>query len=208
MSSNSALERTINKVLSKKETELISQIDAAYQESLKNIEDSKSKLEAERTKIIESAKKQAENLKRQIVGSSRLNARNKELLMLENDVNEAFEKAKARLMSSGKEESYKSLMTRIIEDSLPTVGSDEVVIECNKNDSELVKKILAESTKKSRIKTKISDQPINVIGGVRVKSADNTMTFDNTLDSRIERLKPLIRKNVARMLRGTAGEEE
>lgn len=209
MSSNSALERTINKVLSKKETELISQIDSAYQESLKNLEASKGKLEAERTKIIESAKKQAENLKRQIVGSSRLNARNKELVMIENSVNEAFEKARARLMSSGKEESYKALMTKIVEESLPLVGSDEVTVECNKNDSELVKKIITDSTKKSsRMKVRISDQPINAIGGVRVKSADGTMTFDNTLDSRIERLKPLIRKNIARMLRGATGEEE
>jgi vacuolar-type H+-ATPase subunit E/Vma4 len=30
------------------------------------------------------------------------------------------------------------------------------------------------------------------------------MTYDNTLDSRIERLKPLIRKNIAQMLRGVA----
>jgi hypothetical protein len=41
MSSNSALERTINKVLSQKEADLISQIDLAFQESLKNLEASK-----------------------------------------------------------------------------------------------------------------------------------------------------------------------
>jgi V/A-type H+/Na+-transporting ATPase subunit E len=28
------------------------------------------------------------------------------------------------------------------------------------------------------------------------------MTYDNTLDSRIERLKPLIRKNIVQILRG------
>ena len=47
MSSNSALERTISKVLSQKEAELVSQIDSAYQESLKNIESSQGKLEGE-----------------------------------------------------------------------------------------------------------------------------------------------------------------
>jgi V/A-type H+-transporting ATPase subunit E len=54
---------------------------------------------------------------------------------------------------------------------------------------------------------RVSDQPINALGGIKVRSADGTMSFDNTLDSRIERLKPLIRKNIARMLRGEAGEE-
>ena len=207
MSSNSALERTINKVLSQKEADLISQIDTAYQESLKNLESSKGKLEAERTRILESAKKQAENLKRQIVGSSRLSARNKELMMIEADVNSAFEKARTKLANSGNDSAYKALMAKIVEDSLPSVGSDEVVVECTKNDAELVKKIVADLSKKSKIKVRVSDQPINALGGIRVRSADGTMSFDNTLDSRIERLKPLIRKNIARMLRGEAGEE-
>lgn len=181
---------------------MISQIDSAYQESLKNLEASRSKLEAERTKIIESAKKQAENLKRQIVGSSRLSARNKELLMIESSVNEAFERSRSWLANSGKDEAYRTLMAQIIEESLPSVGSDEVIIECTKNDAELVKKIVADVSKRSKIKVRVSDQPINAIGGIKVKSGDGTMTFDNTLDSRVERLKPLIRKNIARMLRG------
>lgn len=208
MSSNSALERTINKVLSQKETDLVSQIDSAFQESLKNLESSRSRLESERTKIIESARKQAENLKRQIVGSNRLAARNKELVMIETDVNRAFEEARGKLANSGKEDSYRALTAKIVEDSIPQVGSDEVVIECNKNDADLVKKIVADLLKKDgKLKASISDKPINAIGGIRVKSADGTMSFDNTLDSRIERLKPLIRKNIARMLRGEEGEE-
>ena len=205
MSSNSALERTINKVLSQKETELISQIDSAYEESLSNLEASRDRLEAERTRIIESAKKQAENLKRQIVGSSRLAARNQELLMIENAVNNAFEEARKKLAASGGKDSYRTLMASLVEESVSSVGSDGVVVECNRNDAELVSKILADLQKKNpRIKAKISDQHIEAIGGIRVKSADGTMTYDNTIDSRIERLKPLIRKNIAQMLRGEA----
>ena len=205
MSSNSALERTINKVLSQKETELISQIDSAYQKSLSNLEASRDRLEAERTRIIESAKKQAENLKRQIVGSSRLAARNQELLMIENAVNNAFEEARKKLAASGGKDSYRTLMASLVEESISSVGSDEVVVECNRNDAELVSKILADLQKKNpRIKAKVSDQHIEAIGGIRVKSADGTMTYDNTIDSRIERLKPLIRKNIAQILRGEA----
>jgi V/A-type H+-transporting ATPase subunit E len=189
--------------LSQKETELISQIDSAYQESLKSIEGSKSKLEGERTRIVESAKKQAENLKRQVVGSSRLAARNQELVMIENAVNSAFEQARKKLASSNNKESYRALMAAIIEDSVSSVGSGEVTVECNKADAELVAKIVADLEKKgTRVKVSVSDQPIDVIGGIRVKSADGSMSYDNTIDSRIERLKPLIRKNIAQMLRG------
>jgi V/A-type H+/Na+-transporting ATPase subunit E len=205
MSSNSALERTINKVLSQKEAELISQIDTAYQESLKNIEGSVGKLETTRSGIIESAKKQAENLKRQVVGSSRLAARNQELLMIENAVNNAFDEAKKRLASSGGKESYRTLMAGIIEESLTSVGSGQVTIECNKADADLVRNVISDLQKKNpKLKVNISSQSIDVLGGIRVISEDGTMTYDNTIDSRIERLKPLIRKNIAHMLRGEA----
>src|SRR5437870_10022375 len=127
MSSNSAMERTINKVLSQKEAELISKMDAAYQESLNNLTASRGKLEAERTRIIESAKKQAENLKRQIVGSGRLAVRNQELLIIENAVNNAFEEARKKLTASGNKESYRTLMSSIIEGSVSSVGSGQVV---------------------------------------------------------------------------------
>ena len=184
---------------------MISQIDSAYEGSLSNLEASRDRLEAERTRIIESAKKQAENLKRQIVGSSRLAARNQELLMIENAVNNAFEEARKKLAASGGKDSYRTLMASLVEESVSSVGSDEVVVECNRNDAELVSKILADLQKKNlRIKAKVSDQHIEAIGGIRVKSADGTMTYDNTIDSRIERLKPLIRKNIAQMLRGEA----
>jgi V/A-type H+-transporting ATPase subunit E len=204
MSTSSALERTVDKVLYQKEADLITQIDSAYQEALTNIESSRSKLEAEYLRIVEGAKKQAENLKRQIVGSSRLAARNKQLLLIDTAVNNAFEKAKLELASSNKEESYRGLITKMLEDSVSAIDSDEVIIECNKNDFDLVKKAITDlsNDNNTKFKVKLSDRPINAIGGIRVRSADGSVTYDNTLDSRIERFKPLIRKNIVQMLRG------
>jgi V/A-type H+-transporting ATPase subunit E len=98
-------------------------------------------------------------------------------------------------------------MKNIVEESISAVGgSNEVIIECNKSDAELIRKIIESSGQqgKSKVHATVSDQYIDVLGGIRIKSADGTMTYDNTLDSRIERLKPLIRKNIAQMLRGVA----
>ena len=205
MSSNSTLEHMIGKVLVQKEAELISQIDSAYQESLDNLESSRGKLEAERTRIVEAARKQAENLRRQIIGSARLTARNQELLTIENAVNKAFEEAKKKLQASSSTDSYKELLKRMVEESISAVGgSNAVIIECNKNDGEFVRKVVSELQDSGKIQqaASVSNQHIDVLGGIRIKSSDGTMTYDNTLDSRIERLKPLIRKNIAQMLRG------
>jgi len=200
MSLNS-LERTIDKVLSQKESELISDIDSALQNSLKNLESSKSTLQVEYDAIIESSKKQAENLKRQIIGSSTLNARNKELIIIESAIDEIFTKAKEKLAQSNNEKNYEKLLTRMIQDSVSKLGA-EIVIQCNKADQKLVRKISSQESTTKNMKVSVSDNFLDIIGGIKATSADGTMTLDNTLDSNIESLKPLIRKDIVQLLRG------
>jgi len=200
MSLNS-LERTIDKVLSQKESALISEIDSALQKSLKNLESSKSILEVEYDAIIESSKKQAENLKRQIIGSSTLNARNKELIIIESAIDEIFTKAKEKLTQSNNEKNYEKLLTRMIQDSVSKLGSD-IVIQCNKTDQKLVRKISSQESTGKNMKISVSDDFLDMIGGIKATSVDGTMTLDSTLDSNIESLKPLIRKDIVQLLRG------
>lgn len=201
--SSSSLERTIDKVLVQNESELNAQIDSALKVALSNLDASRTKLQSEYDAIIQSAKKQAENLKRQIIGSSRLTARNRELLLIESAINDIFAKAKQKLGSAYNEKEYRDLLKRMIEESVQRLGSAEVVIECNKNDLEIVKKILSDlSANKNKVKITLSKKPIDIIGGIRAVSGDGTMTLDNSLDSQIERLKPLIRKELVQLLRG------
>jgi V/A-type H+/Na+-transporting ATPase subunit E len=200
MSLNS-LERTIDKVLSQKESALISEINSALQNSLKNLESSKTNLQVEYDNIIESSKKQAENLKRQIIGSSTLHARNKELVIIESSIDEIFNKAREKLAQSNNEKNYEKLLTRMIKDSIAKLGS-EIIIQCNKTDLKLVKKISSEESANKKVKITVSDEVIDVIGGIKATSVDGTMTLDNTLDSSIESLKPLIRKDIVQLLRG------
>jgi V/A-type H+-transporting ATPase subunit E len=200
MSLNS-LERTIDKVLSQKESALISEIDSALQNSLKNLESSKTTLQVEYDAIIESSKKQAESLKRQIIGSSTLNARNKELIIIESAIDEIFTKAKEKLAQSNNEKNYEKLLTRMIQDSVSKLGSD-ILIQCNKADQKLVRKISSQESTTKNMKVSVSDNFLDIIGGIKATSADGTMTLDNTLDSNIESLKPLIRKDIVQLLRG------
>jgi len=196
-----SLERTIDKVLSQKESALISEINSALQNSFKNLESSKTNLQVEYDNIIESSKKQAENLKRQIIGSSTLHARNKELVIIESAIDEIFNKAREKLAQSNNEKNYEKLLTRMIKDSIAKLGS-EIIIQCNKTDLKLVKKISSEESANKKVKITVSDEVIDVIGGIKATSVDGTMTLDNTLDSSIESLKPLIRKDIVQLLRG------
>jgi V/A-type H+-transporting ATPase subunit E len=200
MSLNS-LERTIDKVLSQKESALITEIDSALKNSLRNLESSKSNLQAEYDNIIEASNKQAENLKRQIIGSSTLSARNKELVIIESAIDEIFNKAREKLAKSNNEKNYEKLLNNLIADSAGKLGS-EIIIQCNKTDLKLVKKIASDISTDKKMKITVSDEVLDIIGGIKATSLDRTMTLDNTLDSSIESLKPLIRKEIVQLLRG------
>lgn len=205
MSSSSPLERTIDKVLSQKESELISKIDSAYQESLRNLDSSKSKLNSEYLAIIENARKQAENLKRQIVGSSRLSARNNQLILIEDSVKTVFEMVRKRLSSLHKEPDYEKLMKQALLNGLKEMGKNDLSIECNKTDYSLVRKVVDSINKEMGTKMVVANKNIDILGGIRATSSDGTLSYDDSIDSRIERLKPLIRKNIVQVLRGERG---
>ncbi|HEX7179046.1 MAG TPA: V-type ATP synthase subunit E family protein, partial [Nitrososphaeraceae archaeon] len=165
------MERTIDKVLSQTESELMSRIDSALQDSLNNLESSKSLLQSDYENVIESSKKQAENLKRQIIGASKLGARNKELVVVESAINNVFLKAKERLMSGKDKENYKNLLNRMISDSISKLESPKILIECNKEDHKLVKQIISELPDK-KITVNLSDKPLEIMGGIKASTAD------------------------------------
>ncbi len=199
MDTHSALERTVDKVLSQAESDMISKIDAAYDDAVTKLISSKNAVESDYNKIIDDAKKQAENLKRQIVGNSKLSARNKQLVLVEEAVGNAFEKAKTKIDSVRSSDKYSSMIKKLLEDGLNAVNTEEVVVECNEKDRNAVKKIASEVGRNANVKIKVKDEAIDVLGGLRVMSKDGSMVYDNTLDSRLERLKPIIRKDIAVM---------
>lgn len=194
------LDRTVDKVLTQREEEFIGQIDSAYQGAISNLESSRSILRSEYDQIIQISGKQSENLKRQILGSNRLASRNRELLLIESAVNDYFEKAKQELAVLPRDKDYKNMINEMLEDCISAIGADEIIIESNEKDLKLVSEAVGKKPRK--VKISLSDKPINVIGGLRASSADGSLTYDSSVDSRMERLKPLIRKEIVQKLRG------
>lgn len=201
MSSPRPLERTIDQVITKKESELLTRLNDSYLESLNNLELSKSQLELEYANIISNAEKKAETFKRQVIGSSKLSSRNKELILLEQAVNDVFAKAKEKFLLHTDESIYKNLLIKMLDESIPNIATTGIVIECLEKDADFFKQQMEGISAKYNKKIRIQSNLKNFMGGFRIRSTDGTITLNNTIDSRIERLKPLIRKNIAHILR-------
>lgn len=192
MESSSALETTIDKILDQTQKNILSSINLALTDAQKTLDNAIPRLEQEYDKIISDGKKEADKIQKQIVGSSDLEARNKQLLALEKAVEDVFTKALEQIANAQRNEDYANLIKSLLEKSTNILGTTQVIVYTNSKDKDLVKSTLSQFSG-----AELSAETIDCLGGVVVKSKDGAMTFDNTIDARIERLKPLIRKEIA-----------
>gem|GEM_PF-72930 len=189
---NSALETTISKILEQTEKSVISNVESALNESLKTLDDSVPKLEQEYDKILADGKKEADKIEKQIIGSADIEARNKQLMALEDAVDKVFSKALEQIANADRSGDYSNLIKTMIEEATQILGTSEITVSTNAKDKDVVQSTLSQFSG-----AELSSDTIDCLGGVIVKSKDGAMTFDNTIDARIERLKPLIRKEIA-----------
>jgi len=192
LTSSPALEKTVDKILNQSENELLLSLNQSLDDSKNTLSNSLSLLEQEYDRILVDGKKEADKLQKQITGSATLEARNKQLLLVEDSVEKVFAKAIEQLNDLVRNEDYTKLVTQLLDESVKGLGTSDVNIECNSKDKSVVQSILSKFSGAT-----LSPNTVDCLGGIIVKSKDGSMTLDNTIDARIERLKPLIRKDIA-----------
>jgi len=192
LASNSSLEQSIDKILKKTEKEILLDLKNSGSDSKQTLDDSLTKLEQEYDKVISDGKKEANKIEKQIIGGADIEVRNKQLLLLEEGVDKVFSKALDQIANVDRSGDYSNLIKTMLDESTKILGTTEVTVFTNAKDKDVVKSALSKFSG-----AKLSSDTIDCLGGIIIKSKDGTMTFDNTIDARIERLKPLIRKDIA-----------
>ena len=192
MTSNSQLEQAIDKILTKTQNNILSEIESALTDSQQNLDDFVPKLESEFDKIIADGKKEAEKIERQIVGGDDIEVRNKQLIALEESVEKVFSKALEQIANADRSGDYSNLIKTLLTESTQVLGTSEIIVLTNTKDKDVVQSALSQFPG-----SELSSETIDCLGGIIAKSKDGAMTFDNTINARINRLKPLIRKGIA-----------
>lgn len=192
MASDSALEHTIDKILSQTGSNILSSLNSALAESRQKLDDSVGTLEQAHDQIISNGRKEADKIEKQIIGSSDLEARNKQLTTVEESIDKVFTKAIEEIANADRSGDYSNLIKSLLDESTKNLGTTEIIVYANSKDKDIVQSALSQYSG-----AELSSETIDCLGGVKVKSKDGAMTFDNTLDAKIERLKPLIRKDIA-----------
>ncbi len=192
MTSDSRLEKTVDKILNHTENELLTSLKNSFEESKETLSKSLNSLEQEYDRIIDEGKKESEKIEKKIIGSSDLESRNKQLLLVEESVEKVFDKAIEKISSANRNENYSKLINNLLDESTSALGTTDVIVYTNSKDKGIVEPLLSKFSG-----SELSSETIDCLGGVQVKSKDGSMTFTNTIDARLERMKPLIRKEIA-----------
>lgn len=192
MTSDSRLEQTVDKILNQTESQILLNLKNSLEESQELLSKSLPKFEEEYDKITSDGNKEAEKLERQIIGSSDLQSRNKQLLLVEDSVQKVFVKAIEQIKNHDDTTDYSNLISVLLDESIKTLGTSDVIVYTNSKDKNVVQSTLSKFPG-----AELSSNTIDCLGGVIVKSKDETMTFDNSIDARIDRMKPLLRKAIA-----------
>ena len=192
MASDSALERTIDKILSQTESNIQSNLNSALSESQQKLDNSVKVLEQEYDQIIADGRKEADKIEKQIIGSADLEARNKQLTTVEESIDRVFSTALEQISKADRSGDYSNLIKSLLDESTRILGTTQITIFTNSKDQGIVQSLMSQYPG-----AELSSETIDCLGGVKIKSKDGSMTFDNTIDAKIKRLKPLIRKDIA-----------
>jgi len=192
LASNPSLEQAIDKILEKTEKEILLDLKNSSSDSKQTIDNSLTTLEQEYDKITSDGNKEADKIEKQIIGSSDLEARNKQLTTVEESIDKVFTKALDEIANADRNDDYSKLIKSLFDESTKILGTTEIIVFTNSKDKDIVQSLLSQYPG-----AELSSETIDCLGGIKIKSKDGTMAFDNTIDAKVERLKPLIRKEIS-----------
>ena len=159
--------------------------------------------ESEKSKILDNGKKQSDMRYQQIISEAKMNARRAELGAKEEVIEAAFDKASEELKSiasSGSDE-YDDSLSKMIKEAVDELGSNDLIIQLNEADTNKFKSQLDSSStfQIDDIKFQLGE-PIDAIGGTIVKTKSGDIEVNNTIESRLERFRSVLRSEVANVL--------
>jgi len=195
-----------NEILEDTEREAEKIIREAERRAEEILRKAKEDAEKIRSQLLAEAKEKSEIKRKKILSQAEMEAKSRLLEEKERLVNEAFNRAIIRLKEFIQTEEYHDCLLELVRDAVKKMDANYVVIYVNPKDREwLIKEGLDKLCKELDVKLKLADETLNCLGGCIVKTSDGKLSYNNTFEKRLERLKHVLRIKVGKILFGEEG---
>jgi V/A-type H+-transporting ATPase subunit E len=155
-----------------------------------------------RREILEKARQDAERLRSQTLSSAQLKARTMQLESREKLLDRVFQGAKEKLAEIVKRPEYDQLAAMLLREALTQLRVNKADIHADPATRELLeKKALGDISSELNGQYTFADN-LEEGQGVVIEAADGKLHYDNTLETRLQRLQSSLRASVYKMLMG------
>ena len=158
--------------------------------------------EAERRAILDAARQDVERLRGQAVATAQLKARSAQLAHREQLLDRVFKTVKEKLPDVQKRPDYDQIAAMLLREALVQLRVNKAEIRADKvTQNSLEKSALGEISKELKGQFTMGAALEEGIG-VIVNAADGKLHYDNTLETRLNRLQSTLRASVNKVLLG------
>jgi len=171
---------------------------------LKNAEErAKKMIETAETKAREELQSKIEPeklvLKRRILGKAVMDGRKAVILARNEVIEKVFEKALEKIKALTDSDLYREFLVKSLKkviEEFSDIGGEELIVYANERDLEF----LREKTRELYPSVKLKFRKGDFIGGIIVMDSAEKRVFYDTIESRFEALRPMLREKAASLL--------
>jgi V/A-type H+-transporting ATPase subunit E len=158
--------------------------------------------ERERKAILDVATQDAERLRSQAVATAQLKARSLQLAHREQLLDRVFKTVKEKLADIQKRPDYDQIAALLLREALVQLRVNKAEITADKMTQNILEKnALSEISKELNGQFTMADS-LEEGTGIVVNAADGKLHYDNTLETRLDRLQGELRSSVYKILTG------
>lgn len=158
--------------------------------------------ERQRNEISEQAQREAARLRGQAIATAQLKARSIELQQREALLRTVFEAAEKALQSVPQRKDYGSIVMDLLREGIAQLNSSTIEIRADKATAQHLTASALQSVGKELNVQLSMGQPLERGLGLLLQTPDGHLQFDNTLETRLARLRSNLRAAVFEMLTG------
>ena len=158
--------------------------------------------EQERKAILDRAREDAERLRGQAVATAQLKARSLQLTNREQLLDHVFKTVREQLSNIQKRPDYDQIAALLLREALVQLRVNKAEIQADKTTQTILEKTALREISKELNGQFTSSGTLEEGTGMVVDAADGRLHYDNTLETRLNRLEGTLRSDVYKMLIG------
>jgi V/A-type H+-transporting ATPase subunit E len=167
--------------------------------------------EAQAAKILEEAEEEARKIKEQelekvlaslqterakILNEARLFVKRQIIQAKEEFIQKAFSEAKKKLNEIRKSKDYKTIFKNLLNEAMEGIEG-KIMVDVDKEDEKVAREVLSDSGLGYELYTSLTS-----LGGLKVSTPDGRITLTNTIDTRLEKGRQLLKTEIMTTLFG------